>query len=39
MRHPDYLVLYDESIDIKTVEHRVGGEPMQIPSVRPAKGV
>lgn len=32
MRHPDYLVMYDESIDIKTVEHRVGGEPMQVPT-------
>lgn len=32
MSHPDYLVLCDDSVDIKTVEHRVGGEPMQIPT-------
>lgn len=32
MRHPDYLVLFDESVDIKTVVHKVGGEPMQIPT-------
>lgn len=32
MRHPDYLVMYDKSIDIKTVEHKVGGEPMQVPT-------
>ncbi len=29
MRHPDYLVMCDENVDIKTVEHNVGGEPMQ----------
>lgn len=27
-----YLVMYDKSIDIKTVEHKVGGEPMQVPT-------
>lgn len=32
MRHPDYLVLCDDSIIIETVEHLVGGEPMQVPS-------
>ena len=32
MRHPDYLVMYDENIDIKTVEHNVGGKPMQVPT-------
>lgn len=32
MRHPDYLVMYDESVVIETVEHLVGGEPMQVPS-------
>ncbi|MBQ7774891.1 MAG: hypothetical protein IJ379_03130 [Lachnospiraceae bacterium] len=32
MRHPDYLVMHDESVEIETVEHRVGGEPMQVPS-------
>lgn len=32
MRHPDYFVIYDKSIEIKTVEHRIGGEPMQIPT-------
>lgn len=32
MRHPDYLVLCDDSISIKTITHRVGGEPMQVPT-------
>lgn len=32
MRHPDYLVLYDRNIEKKTIEHRVGGEPMQVPT-------
>ena len=32
MRHPDYLVTCDEGIEIKAVEHRVGGEPMQVPT-------
>lgn len=32
MQHPDYLAPYDETADIKAVEHRVGGEPMTVPS-------
>ncbi len=32
MRHPDYLVMCNEQIEIKTVVHRVGGEPMQVPT-------
>ncbi len=32
MRHPDYLVPMDESIKIETVQHLVGGEPMNIPT-------
>ncbi|MCX7748037.1 MAG: hypothetical protein N2645_14300 [Clostridia bacterium] len=32
MRHPDYLVPYDESAEIRVVEHKVGGEPMRVPS-------
>jgi len=32
MRHPDYLAPYDESVEIEVVEHKVGGEPMRIPS-------
>jgi hypothetical protein len=32
MRHPDYLAPYDENIKIEVVEHKVGGEPMRIPS-------
>ena len=32
MRHPDYLVPMDKSIQINTIEHFVGGEPMQVPS-------
>ena len=32
MRHPDYLVMYDEQIEMKTIVHKVGGEPMQVPT-------
>lgn len=32
MRHPDYLVMCDDSIEIKTIEHKVGGEPMKVPT-------
>lgn len=32
MRHPEYLVMFDENIEIKTIKHRVGGEPMQVPT-------
>lgn len=32
LRHPDYLVPYHECGDFEVVEHRVGGEPMRIPS-------
>lgn len=32
MRHPDYLAPYDKNVEIKVIEHRVGGEPMRIPS-------
>ncbi|NPC93582.1 hypothetical protein HOO54_15380 [Bacillus sp. WMMC1349] len=32
MRHPDYLVPLNKSIEIKTVEHFVGGEAMHVPS-------
>ncbi len=32
MRHPDYLVIYNQDVDIKTITHRVGGEPMQVPT-------
>ncbi|MDP4181589.1 MAG: hypothetical protein Q8942_10890 [Bacillota bacterium] len=32
MRHPDYLAPYDESVEIEVVEHKVGGEPMRVPS-------
>lgn len=31
MRHPDYLVPYDENGSTETVEHDVGGEPMVVP--------
>lgn len=32
MRHPDYLVMCDETMEIETVIHNVGGEPMQVPT-------
>lgn len=32
MRHPDYLVPINRSIEIKTIEHMVGGEPMKLPT-------
>ena len=32
MRHPDYLVMCDETVEIETVTHNVGGEPMQVPT-------
>ncbi|NBJ71244.1 MULTISPECIES: hypothetical protein [Clostridia] len=32
MRHPDYLVPINKNVEIKTVEHLVGGEPMRIPT-------
>lgn len=32
MRHPDYLVMCDETMEIETVTHNVGGEPMQVPT-------
>lgn len=32
MRHPEYLVPYDVDVEIQTVTHNVGGEPMQIPT-------
>ncbi len=32
MRHPDYLAPYDKNVEIVVVEHRVGGEPIRIPS-------
>lgn len=32
MRHPDYLAPYDESKELKVVEHLVGSEPMKVPS-------
>ena len=32
MRHPEYLVMYDKSIEIETIEHKVGGEPMKVPT-------
>ena len=31
MRHPDYLVPYDEDKDNESIEHDVGGEPMVVP--------
>ncbi len=31
MRHPDYLVPYDENEDTEVIEHNVGGEPMMVP--------
>ena len=32
MRHPDYLVPYDEDKDNESIEHDVGGEPMVVPA-------
>ncbi len=32
MRHPDYLVPMNKNVEIETVEHLVGGEPMKVPS-------
>ena len=32
LRHPDYLVPYDEDKDNESVEHDVGGEPMVVPA-------
>ena len=32
MRHPDYLVTVNENVEIKTIDHLVGGEPMKIPT-------
>ncbi len=32
MRHPDYLVPIDRNVEIETVAHDVGGEPMKIPT-------
>lgn len=32
MRYPEYLVMYDKSIEIETIEHKVGGEPMKVPT-------
>lgn len=32
MRHPDYLVMCDETMEIETVTHKVAGEPMQVPT-------
>lgn len=32
MRHPDYLVTCDTDVKIETVIHKVGGEPMQVPT-------
>lgn len=32
IRHPDYLVPIDRSVNIETVEHYIGGEPMALPT-------
>ncbi|WGU99173.1 hypothetical protein QJS56_11360 [Bacillus altitudinis] len=32
MRHPDYLVPLKKDVEIETIEHLVGGEPMEVPS-------
>ena len=32
MRHPDYLVPINLDVEIKTIEHSVGGEPMKVPT-------
>ncbi|SFC85353.1 hypothetical protein SAMN04488168_110148 [Bacillus sp. 491mf] len=32
MRHPDYLVTLNKNVEIETVEHLVGGEPVKIPT-------
>lgn len=32
MQHPDYLVTVNKEVDVETVEHRVGGERMNIPT-------
>jgi hypothetical protein len=32
MRHPDYLAPYDKDAKIEVIEHKVGGEPMKVPS-------
>jgi hypothetical protein len=32
MQHPDYLAPYNPDVDVETIYHRVGGEPMPIPS-------
>ena len=32
MRHPDYLVIINDNIEIKAVEHIIEGEPMKVPT-------
>ena len=32
MSHPDYLVPLNKNIEVNTIEHLVGGEPMKIPT-------
>jgi len=32
MQHPDYLVTLNKNVEIETVEHLVGGEPMKVPT-------
>lgn len=32
MRHPDYLVTVNDNVKIETIEHLVGGEPMNVPT-------
>ena len=32
MSHPDYLVPFNKNIEVNTIEHLVGGEPMKIPT-------
>lgn len=32
MQHPDYLVPIDRTMEINTIEHMVGGEPMKVPT-------
>lgn len=31
MRDPDYLITINENVEIETIEHLVGGEPMKFP--------
>ncbi|MDM5186390.1 Imm1 family immunity protein [Bacillus sp. DX4.1] len=32
MRHPEYIVTLNKNVEVETVEHLVGGEPMKMPT-------